>query len=520
MIEKLNTQNVQKICKDILQPLADAENVRAWLVGGCVRDIIYGESVNDIDLLCTDAVRMVNTLDNYFKMNDIDHSVYTMENGHATVISVNSKPIFGEFLILPSRFNIEVSQLRNLDTLDINEALEQDAIDRDFVCNAWYMDINNNGKPFTPLHTKSTIYDPAGKYIYPCNGVKSISDNPLRVFRAMDLMCRGYKPTIQLYRGIAGYLQNDLYPDIHRDAYLQVIHKIFSRLASGEYNVNNVIFAFNYFAELGVWGKMIHPVFPGMMCCVHKNRYHKDSVWQHTMNVIYNMARCTVLEDHDRQIKPTAYDYWAALLHDTGKTTTISHDWDGNTHFYDHQCESVRISTEILKDSPLNKIWTEYVLKLIAHHMDTKPFGDEPIKYSQYKHIRKLQWELGGLAFEHFLVLNHADCAASERSKNENTPNVVRAIKDMAYSRGESAWECYKIPVTGDDIKAAFPDEPGVNIGRYIEQLYKVTFSRPEDYETKEQCLHYVGTLIKTGWANKAHQKEPSTFELKKQGKL
>ena len=536
MRQKLSEQYVKELCEKILRPIANEEHIQAWLVGGCVRDIIHGEGINDVDVLCTDASRMVSALDKHFNETNDDHSIHSMENGHATVISVLSKHIFGGFPILPARFDIEVSQLGHLDgftldelggftleTLDgltLEEILERDARDRDFVCNAWYMDINNNSEPFTPLHTESTIYDPAGKYIYPCNGGKSIFNNPLRIFRAMDLMCRGYKPTNQLYYGIAGYIQNDLHPDIHRDAYLQVIHKIFSRLASEEYNVNNVIFAFNYFAELGVWGKMIHPVFPGMMSCIHKNRYHKDSVWQHTMNVIYNMARCKVLEEHGRQIKPTAYDYWAALLHDTGKTTTISHDWDGNTHFYDHQYESVRISTEILKDSPLNKVWTEYVLKLIAHHMDTKPFGDEPIKYHQYKHIRKLQWELGGMAFEHFLLLNYADCAASGRTENKNTINVVRAVKDMTYSRGESAWGCYKIPVDGNDIKEAFPDEPGVNIGKYIRQLYKVTFSRPEDYITKEQCLHYVGTLIKTGWAKKTHEEEPSTHDLKKQGKL
>ena len=523
MRQKLSEQYVKELCEKILRPIANEEHIRAWLVGGCVRDMIHGEGINDVDVLCTDASRMVSALDKYFNETNVDHSIHSMENGHATVISVLSKHIFGEFPILPARFDIEVSQLGHLDGPTMDEILERDARDRDFVCNSWYIEVGGDINPFTPLITESPVYDAAGKYIYPCDHQRSISDNPLRIFRAMDLMCRGYKPSNQLYQVIAGYLHNDLCPDIHRAACLQVVHKIFSRLASGEYKVSDVIYAFNYFAELGAWGKMIHPVFNSMQKCVHNNKYHSDSVWQHTMNVIYNMATLIVHNEYESGlniVKPTAYDYWAALLHDTGKVTTISHDFDGNTHFYDHQCESVRISTEILKDSPLNKVWTEYVLKLIAHHMDTKPFGDEPIKYHQYKHIRKLQWELGGMAFHHFLVLNHADCAASERTENKNTINVVRAVKDMAYSRGESAWGCYKIPVDGNDIKEAFPDEPGVNIGKYIKQLYKVTFSRPDDYATKEQCLHYVGTLIKTGWVKKAHEEEPSTHDLKKQGKL
>jgi hypothetical protein len=237
------------------------------------------------------------------------------------------------------------------------------------------------------------------------------------------------------------------------------------------------------------------------------------------MNVIYNMARCDVYGTHKGMmgiIRPTAYDYWAALLHDIGKPCTMTSDADGATHFYDHQTASVRLAEEILKSSPLNKRGTDTVLKLIAHHMDTKAFGDEPIKPARYKHIRRLQWELGAETFDHFLVLNHADCAASERATNNNTPNVVNAVIDMVCSRGERAWDSYMIPVTGNDIKEAFPNESGMNIGRYIKQLYKVTFSRPEDYATKEQCLHYIGTLIKTGWIKKVYGKEPSVSDLKK----
>lgn len=506
MRTQLDKQCIMEIRKEILQPIAYAQDIRAWLVGGCVRDMIHDEGVNDIDVICTNADKFVKALDEYFNENNIEHSIHSMENGHATVISVKTKQIFGSFLLLPAQFDIEVSQLDHLDKLTPDYALEYDARSRDFICNSWYINITGGEEPFNPLINESTIYDATGKYIHPCNNCTTFYDNPLRVFRAMDLMCRGYKPSLGLAKALEAYLQGSTQTRNYVRACLQVVNKIFTRLADGEYNISDVVYAFNYFEELQAWGKMIHPVFAGMRCCIHKNDYHHDSVWQHTMNVIYNMARYKVLDEHDFPIKPNAYDFWAALLHDTGKTTTISYDFDGNTHFYDHQCSSVRISEEILKESPLNKVWKDFVLKLIEHHMDTKQFGDEPIKYRQYKHIRKLQWELGAMGFHHFLLLNHADCAASERSENKNTTNVVRAVKDMAYKCGESAWECYKIPVDGNDIKEAFPDEPAVNIGRYIKQLYKVTFSRPEDYETKEQCLHYIGTLIKTGWVNKARK--------------
>lgn len=506
---KLTSQHVHQIRTQILQPAVAKAGVRAWLVGGCVRDIINETGINDIDVLCTDTNILINTLNEYLRGNNIGYSTHAMENGHATVITIKSEDVFGKFDIIPVYFNIEISQMTNPQDPE-DDALEFDARSRDFICNAWYMDIMMDDKPFTPLFNESGIYSTNGNYIYPCNHSKTIFDNPMRVFRALDLMCRGYKPTKALTEVLTTYINTidrepNSYP--YRPACLQIVHKIFDRLAGEEYNVKDVIYAFNYFAELGVWGAMIDPVFDTMVTCVHHNKYHHDSVWQHTMNVIQNMATYDFCEIHDMPVKPTAYDYWAAFLHDAGKPATMTVT-DGITHFYEHQTESVRIATEILKDSPLNKVWTDYVLKLIKHHMDTKPFGDDPIKYRQYKHIRKLQWELGGMAFHHFLVLNHADCAASERTENKNTSNVVNAVMDMAYNRGEPAWECYKIPITGDDIIEHFPNEPRINIGKYLKQVYKVTFSRPEDYATKEQCLHYVGTLIKTGWVKKVHKKE------------
>lgn len=501
MKEKFTKNNVCYLQHIILKPVVETLGIKAWLVGGCVRDIINGEGVNDIDVVCTDVDALVNALDEFCTVNQIRHTIHPMQNGHAVVFNASASAILNDnFSILPPTVQFEISQLDGSD-------IYTDVMSRDFVCNTWYVDVTG-GNPVNPNLAKSSIYNAAGKYIYPCNGVNTFIDSPIRVFRAMDLMCRGYKPTVELLQTIGEYLSLH-YPSSGvdcKDSCLQVVHKIFCRLATGEYNVNDVIYAFNVMMELGAWDKMVHPVFGSMASCIHNNRYHHDTVWQHTMEVIRGLATYDVRNEQNVSVRVSAYDYWVALLHDTGKIATKSIDIDGETHFYEHQTVSVKIAKEILKSSPLGKIWTKYVIDLIAHHMDTKPFGDEPIKYSQYKHIRKLMWELGGMAFTHYLAINHADCAASERSENKNTPNIVAAVKDMAYHRGESAWECYKLPVTGADIAQEFPEVQPAHIGFYLNQLYKVTFSRPEDYETKEQCIHYVRTLVKTGWIYKSHK--------------
>ena len=498
MKEKLTKDHVCYLQHTILKPIVKTLGIKAWLVGGCVRDIINGEGVNDIDVVCTDVNALVNALDEFCTINKISHTIHPMQNGHAVVFNANTVAMLDDnFSILPPSIQFEISQLNGPD-------IYTDAMSRDFICNTWYVDITG-GDPVNPNLTGALEYNASGKYIYPCCGVDTFQDSPIRIFRAMDLMCRGYKPTVELLQRITEYLHAKNSVDC-KVSCLQVVHKIFCRLASGEYKVDDVIYAFDIMMELGAWDKMVHPVFGSMASCIHNNQYHHDTVWQHTMEVIRGLATYDVHNEQDVSIKVSAYDYWVALLHDTGKVMTKTIDSDKETHFYGHQLASVEIAKEILKDSSLGNVWTKYVLDIIAHHMDTKQFGDEPLKYSQYKHVRKLMWELGDMTFNHFLAINHADCAASERSKNMNTLNIVRAVKDMAYHRGESAWECYKLPVTGADILQEFPEIQPAHTGFYLKQLYKVTFSRPEDYETKEQCIHYVRTLVKTGWIYKSHK--------------
>ena len=39
----LDKQSVMKIRREILQPIAKTQDVWAWLVGGCVRDLVHDE---------------------------------------------------------------------------------------------------------------------------------------------------------------------------------------------------------------------------------------------------------------------------------------------------------------------------------------------------------------------------------------------------------------------------------------------------------------------------------------------
>lgn len=513
MSRTFSIDNLIKVKENILKPICFASNIEAYLVGGCTRDILLGNGeVNDVDIVCNDAEQMVNALVQYCSTNDVKYSINKMSNGHATVVTVNYKQLMKDsFSIEPETIDFEISQFTDK-KLSFGTAfrtiLNNDAESRDFTCNAWYYPIHNNEKPFTPILHKNAIYPVIGNDIIPCNGSQTFINNPLRIFRAMDLISRGYRPTPELTLSISDALKSIYYSDELRKSMLAIVHKIFVGLAEGKRMVNDVIYAFNYMMGLGVWGKLIDIKIQWMSTCIHKNSYHYDSVWQHTMWVIKNLynigGSCELKSVQEHIIKPNVYDYWAAFLHDIGKVDTITFDdISCHTHFIDHQKYSVEIATGILRDSPVNSSMTNYILDLIKVHMDTKPFGDKPIPKSQFKHIRRLMWELGQIEFEHFLLLNHADCAASERSENKNTLNILAAMRYMK-RHNEPCWYLYRIPINGNVIKDKIPEIPDKYIGKFIDQLYKVTFAHPENYETEEQCIHYLKSLINSGWTKES----------------
>ena len=59
----LDKQSVMKIRREILQPIAKAQDVWAWLVGGCVRDMVHDEGVNDLDVVCSDVTKFIKALE-------------------------------------------------------------------------------------------------------------------------------------------------------------------------------------------------------------------------------------------------------------------------------------------------------------------------------------------------------------------------------------------------------------------------------------------------------------------------
>ena len=472
----------------------------AWYVGGAVRDMMLGRQFNDIDLVARDKEAFLYNTRKFLFTIKAEFSIRDMANGHATILHIDSIGACKNIFLYP--IDIEVSQLKG--------SLVDDALSRDFTCNAWYMKVGEL-TPFTPLvgdFEKGNTSQFDDMYLTPCAGIRTFEDNMLRVFRAADLIARGWKPSFELYdaagdacRGFYNHtiIQDEKVRDGLRLAALGVVDKIITNMIRYRYEANNVVDALIFLTKVGGW-YLIHKDIQKMVFTTQKSNYHNDNVWQHTLGAFKHTAY-----DRTKNIGYTDAEMrvilWAILLHDVGKPFTRT-ETGGKTHFYGHDgYGAALISNEIFRgfDNDL----TEEVCRLVAHHMDTKIIGNDIVKPKYRKVIRKLLRDLGSeRRFMMWVALATADEFSSKGRDTSNTAFVLTTYHQIKYS-GEPDWFNYRVPVTGAELREelSIPQEESYMIGEYLNQLMKVTFSRPSDYTTKEQCIHYCRCIGKS-WIN------------------
>lgn len=483
----MTIQELKRFKGYILDPLAP-ENEKTFIVGGACRSIFDGGSVKDIDICTTNPERFIENLSNYCLDKQIQYKISTMSR--ATIFSMHFESLFGNMV------QIEISKYVENEEFDGGE--------RDFTCNALHwpcvpgMDNSEPEKVIMFPVTGDNIYLPGDKVLVPVYN-NSMFDNPVRIFRAADLISRhyGYTPSHECYTQARRIMTPMVSPGSGvREACIQILDKIIKDWSEGNRDWVDIKTAFNFLAEVGGW-KLVCPAIQQMVELRHNGQYHKDTVWQHTMSVLDNIEKIWgKFPSKYGSPKINECLLWAALLHDTGKVVTVTTDSDGIKHFYGHQDASVDIAKDILIKASLSTQQRSIILNLIKYHMVTKPYHNDRIPEKKYWVIRNLMYQMGSRdAMNLWIDLNNADCRASTRPDPEQI-NVVDVILKIDGRIGsmEPNWYEYKAPITGAEIKQEL-DCDDIFIKYYLDQIINYAMHHPENANTKEKCINYIHTL-------------------------
>lgn len=390
----------------------------AYLVGGCVRDLLSGKTPHDWDI-CTSALpgEVAACLP--------DLRVVGTGLAHGTVTAVAEGKAYE---ITTFRTEGVYSDGRRPDSVQFVQELSADLSRRDFTVNAMAY------HPATGLVDLFGGRQDLAAGVLCCVGEPDarFAEDHLRLLRALRFAsCLGLS------------LSADTAAAVHRQAALLgtvASERIFAelrRLICGPWTEPVLT---DYADVLFV----ILPELSPMQGFEQHNPHHLLTVWQHTLRAV-------------RFCPPQETVRLAALFHDAGKPACFSCGADGIGHFYGHAVAGEQIARAALHRLRAPRALTEDVCRLVAVH--------DMVPLTTATFARRRLAQLGQTQYRRLLSLWRADVLA--QSLQEQPARL--AVLDLADARLAQILAeppCFSVTdlaVRGGDLLAAgIPQGPAV----------------------------------------------------------
>lgn len=406
----------------------------AYIVGGCVRDLLLGMEPNDWDITTSALPEKVKSL-----------FVRTIDTGleHGTVTVMMDKE---GYEVTTYRVDGEYEDHRRPDQVAFTRSLSEDLLRRDFTINAMAY---NEEEGIVDLYGGLEHLD---QKLITCVGrpMDRFNEDALRMLRAIRFSAK-------LGFDIAG----DTYDAIKKLAPL--IEHVSAERIQVELNKTLISKEPGKIEELVNTGlhQYIVPEIESVIGMEQNNPYHCYPVDQHIYRTLAYSEPSRVLR-------------WALYLHDFGKGTSRTTDDEGVDHFYNHPEISESIAKTIMKRLKFDNKSMSYICRLIRYH-------DHRFVATK-KAVRRGLNQLGTDLFDDYLKLREADIKAQHPDKEaESLSNLAKvkklyleimeedsclSIKDLAVSGREMMELGYKGKSIGDVLDHLLDqvlDEPALN---------------------------------------------------------
>ncbi|MBI4709369.1 MAG: HD domain-containing protein [Candidatus Portnoybacteria bacterium] len=474
---------IPKEIKDIIQKL-NSSGFEAFVVGGCVRDLLMGREPKDWDIATNAKPEEIQRV--------FPESFYTNKFGTVTIKTNSKKDNLREIEATTYRIDEKYTDKRHPDSVKFTNELEKDLARRDFTINAMALTIGEKSKiriPFPPLggiggdfeNTKSSPALPKGresrlgwkdlKIIDPFNGQKDLKDKLIRaVGKAED---RFSEDALRMMRAIRFACQLDFsiepktFSAIQKNAaWIQAIAKErikdeLSKIMISDKASEGV----ELLKEAGLLRFIIPELEKGIG--VTQNRHHIFTVYEH----------CVLSLKFAAEKKFNLEVRLAALLHDIGKPQVKRGEGPDAT-FYNHDFVSAKFAARILERLRFPNQTIEKVALLIRNHMFVYEVG-----VVTEAAIRRLLKKVGPENMPDLIDLRVADRLGSGVPKAQ--PYRLRHFQYLVEKVQHDAISVKMLKINGNDIMKTLKIEPGPKIGAILDVLLAEAIEEPEKNEKK-----------------------------------
>ena len=438
LIKDIINQNMRlaKISK-VISELSDEIQINAFLVGGCVRDLMLNPLAESIDV------------DIMVEGDGIDFAKKLARKINVPKIVPFKK--FATAKIPFKDYEIEVASAR-LEKYDessrspsevVMSNIEDDLLRRDFTINAMAVSLNkeNFGEFFDPFNG---IEDLSNKILRtPLDSDTTFSDDPLRMMRA-------------------AYFASKLSLNIDSSC-LESIKNNAERITivSQERKTNELLkilgtkkpsIGLNILQEAGLM-EFVFPEIAVMYGLDQSNEYHHKDIFYHTLEVVDNAAQLS--DKLDLRL--------AALVHDIAKPKTRRLSKSKGYTFYGHDDVGARMLKGISSHMKFSNSTRDYIAKLTALHLRPISLAKKDVTDSA---IRRLIVDAGE-EIDDLMKLCRADITTKNpKNITKYLGNFDRVEKRMNEVIEIDKLKAFQSPVRGDEIMKMFDLSPGKEVGK------------------------------------------------------
>src|SRR3989344_2240738 len=447
--------NIPHEIADISAKLSSA-GFEAYLVGGCIRDLLLDRKPKDWDLTTNatpDQIVGVFGSDETFYENDF--GTVTVKNPTSSTPEAGLRgaseqdPSLRNVEITPYRLEGKYSDKRRPDTVEFSDKLEDDLKRRDFTINAIAYDpIKDN--LVDPYKGQEDLKDKLVRAVG--NPVERFEEDALRLLRAVRIATElGFAIEAETANAISQTAP--LLGHIAKER----IQVEFSRIVMSDNPLTGIVLC----QKLGLLAHIMPELEQGIGC--EQNGDHIYHVWEHNLRAV----------QHSAERNWPLHVRISALLHDVGKPKTrVWSDENKDWTFYGHDVVGARMAKKALEKLKYPGDLIEKVEKLVRWHLfftDIDKITLSAVRRIVSKVGPDLVWDL----------MNVRACDRIGMGRPKEVPYRLRKYESMIEEAMRAPVSVQMLKIDGKKIMEVTGEKPGPRLGWMLHALLEEVLDDP-----------------------------------------